>query len=375
MNKASYFIAAKLKEREQSGLLRKLSSTEVPFDFCSNDYLGLGRSGELKTFIENEIETIGGIRNGAGGSRLLSGNHQITEETEQFVANFHHAEAGLIYNSGYDANVGLLSSLPQRGDTIITDELIHASLIDGARLSYAERYKFRHNDLNDLEQKLRLAKGIIYVLIESVYSMDGDLAPLKEILELCKRFAANLIVDEAHATGIFGKKGSGLVNELGLENDVFARIVTFGKAVGVHGAIILGSKDLRNYLINFSRSFIYTTAAPLHQIIAVKCAYKFLLERDLQSEITAKISLFTDFAESIAGLSTSSSTIQTMLFGNNADAKEAALVLQNEGFDVRAILSPTVPLGKERLRICLHTFNSDTEIINLINQLKIINHG
>ncbi|WP_316784357.1 pyridoxal phosphate-dependent aminotransferase family protein [Pedobacter frigiditerrae] len=371
MEKAEIFLQQKLSERTENGLLRKLTSASLPFDFCSNDYLGFARSLTLISLIEEQIQQIKPFKNGSGGSRLLSGNHPYVEETEKFIASFHKAEAGLIFNSGYDANVGLLSSIPQRGDTIITDELIHASLIDGARLSYAERFKFKHNDLNDLEQKLKSAKGIIYVVIESVYSMDGDLAKLNEISELCKKYKANLIVDEAHATGIFGAKGKGLVNQLGIENDVFARVITFGKAIGTHGAIILGSENLRNYLINFARSFIYTTAAPLHNIVAVNCAYQLLDKGNYQAEIAQKIDLYNTLIQEIKLLRIkSNSAIQTILFNNNEITKNAAKYLQDKGFDVKAILSPTVAEGKERLRICLHSYNTDKEIIELVNHLK-----
>lgn len=375
MNEVHQFISAKLQEREANRLFRKLTLNTLPFDFCSNDYLGFARSNELKSNIEQQLNGLTDVKNGSGGSRLLSGNHPLTEETEQFIANFHQAEAGLIFNSGYDANMGILSALPQRGDTIITDELIHASLIDGARLSYADRYKFRHNDLNDLEQKLKLAKGIIYVVVESVYSMDGDLAPLVELTNLCSVYHANLIVDEAHAVGVFGKNGRGLVVESGLQNVVFARIVTFGKAIGVHGAIVLGSKDLRSYLINFCRSFIYTTAAPLHQIVAVKSAYQRLNQTDFSLTLAEKISLYAQLSDNVLHKEASPSAIQTILFNGNVAVRNAAAQLQSNGFDVRPILSPTVPKGKERLRICLHTFNETLEIVNLFDHLKNINHG
>ncbi|KQC01014.1 8-amino-7-oxononanoate synthase [Pedobacter sp. Hv1] len=369
MNSAEIFLQDKLKERTTKGLLRKLTSTNLPFDFCSNDYLGFAKSPLLKQAIEAQNKTY--LQNGSGGSRLLSGNHPYTEETEQFVANFHQATAGLIFNSGYDANIGLLSAVPQRGDTIITDELIHASLIDGARLSHAERYKFRHNDLADLEQKLKNAKGIIYVVVESVYSMDGDTAPLKEIIQLCQQYKAHLIVDEAHATGVFGEKGQGLAVQLGLEKDIFARIVTFGKAIGTHGAIILGSNELRNYLINFARSFIYTTAAPIHNIIAINCAYQMLMEHDYISQITQKIALYNELIKgSHLPIIQSSSAIQTILCSGNANARKVSTDLQDKGFDVKAILSPTVAEGKERLRICLHIYNSDEEIKDLVTHLK-----
>ncbi|NII82828.1 MULTISPECIES: aminotransferase class I/II-fold pyridoxal phosphate-dependent enzyme [unclassified Pedobacter] len=370
MSKIEQFISDRLQERKDKLSIRNLSTNIPPFDFCSNDYLGFARSGELKKMIDDALAALPNYLNGAGGSRLLSGNTKFTEETEQFIANFHLAESGLIFNSGYDANVGLLSSVPQRGDTIIADELIHASIIDGCRLSHATRYKFNHNDINDLETKLKLAKGNIFVVVESVYSMDGDIAPLIAVSNLCERYKANLIVDEAHATGIFGTNGQGLINQLNLTDRVFARIVTFGKAIGVHGAIVLGSKNLRHYLINFARSFIYTTAAPIHNIVAVRSAYQYLNKIDHQL-VHQKIALFrkTLKEQSINALD-SKSTIQGILFSSNEATKLAAANLQSKGFDVRAILSPTVALGKERLRICLHAFNTDEEIISLVNHLK-----
>jgi 8-amino-7-oxononanoate synthase len=374
MNKAEEFIKYKLKQRLDNASLRKLISSGLPVDFCSNDYLGFARSAELRNAINVEVEALQPVDNGSGGSRLLSGNTTYTEEAEQYIARFHNSEAGLIFNSGYDANVGLLSSLGQKGDTFICDELIHASLIDGARLTHANRYTFKHNDLTDLEAKLKVAKGIIYVIAESVYSMDGDIAPLEHISDLCKLYQANLIVDEAHATGVFGKHGVGLVQSLNLEQDIFARIVTFGKAIGCHGAIVLGSTSLREYLINFARSFIYTTAAPLHNIIAVKCAYKMLEALDHSAELNKKIVLFTSLINKldVSGVTASPSAIQTILFPGNSNARNAATELQANGFDVRPILGPTVPEGKERLRICLHLYNTNEEIRNLVLHLKTL---
>ncbi|RNL52433.1 aminotransferase class I/II-fold pyridoxal phosphate-dependent enzyme [Pedobacter jejuensis] len=372
MDKVEQFIVDKLEVRSNDLSLRRLNTLFPPVDFCSNDYLGFARSEELKNLIEEEIRQIDTYRNGSGGSRLLSGNTVYIENTEQYIADYHKAESGLIFNSGYDANVGLLSSLPQRGDTIITDELIHASIIDGCRLSYANRYKFNHNNLTDLESKLNIATGNIFVVVESVYSMDGDIAALTEIASLCEKYNAALIVDEAHATGIFGKNGDGLVNQLGLQNKVFARIITFGKALGTHGAIVLGSHNLRNYLINFARSFIYTTAAPLHNIASVKCAYK-LLAKSNSSLLVNKIELYRKLTKQYEiQVLDSKSPIQGVLFSSNAETKNAALLLQAKGFDVRAILSPTVALGKERLRICLHSYNTDEEITSLIKSLKEI---
>ncbi len=373
MTVAELFLKQRLNERVENGLFRQLTINSLPFDFCSNDYLGFANSAIFSQMIVEECSQLNNLKNGSSGSRLLSGNHPYTEETEQLIANFHNAQCGLIFNSGYDANVGLLSSVPQRGDTIITDELIHASLIDGARLSYADRFKFKHNDLIDLEIKLKNAKGIVYVVIESVYSMDGDIAPIVKISELCNDYSANLIVDEAHATGIFGYKGSGLVSQLKLEKFIFARIVTFGKAIGAHGAIILGSNNLRNYLINFAKSFIYTTAAPLHQIAAINCAYQLLSNGSYEQVIQQKITLYTGLIGGVKlPMIKSESAIQTLLFNTNEGAKNAENYLKSKNYDVKAILSPSVPKGKERLRICLHTFNSDQEITSLVKELKLL---
>lgn len=344
-------------------------------DFCSNDYLGFARSSMLKKWIEDEAIANTKAFNGSTGSRLLSGNLAYTESLEQEIANFHQAETGLIYNSGYDANVGLFSALPQRGDTIITDELIHASVIDGARLSFANRYSFRHNDLQNLEKKLKVAKGQCYVVIESVYSMDGDTPPIIEILALTEKYKAQLIVDEAHAVGLYHK---GLISHLGMESRIFARIVTFGKSLGCHGAIVLGSSLLREYLVNFSRAFIYTTAASFHQIASIKMAYRLLPLSGNEIEVLKSnihffkqnISISSDFQ-----LLKSDSAIQCLLVGSYESANKIAQQLQDTGLNVRPILSPTVPKGTERLRICLHAFNTKNEIDLLTTTINNLNYA
>lgn len=375
MNNAEKFIKARLGERQAKGAYRVLKPENGLIDFCSNDYLGFARSPVLKKLIDKEMESHQDYGNGSTGSRLLSGNTAYAERLEQEIAAFHQNEAGLIYNSGYDANIGLFSSLPQKGDTIIMDELAHASIIDGARLSFANRYNFRHNDLESLEEKLKHAKGNCYVVIESVYSMDGDTSPLREILELTERYDASLIVDEAHAVGLYKK---GLVCQLELEHRVFARVVTFGKALGCHGAIVLGSALLREYLINFSRSFIYTTAAPFHQLASIKMAYRFLGSADDEIEkLKENISLFKKLLSHNKDFTfiSSDSAIQCVILGNNNKTREMAAQLQNADLDVRPILSPTVPEGTERLRICLHTFNTKDEITLLADTLKEHNYA
>jgi 8-amino-7-oxononanoate synthase len=372
VKQANAFIEQKLADRKSAGSYRILKPENSLIDFCSNDYLGFARSSGLKDKIDGEVKNLHFALNGSTGSRLLSGNLQYTEDLEQEIATFHNSEAGLLFNSGYDANVGLFSSLPQRGDTIITDELIHASIIDGARLSHANRYIFKHNDLDSLEVKLTQGKGNCYVVVESVYSMDGDTPPILDILNLTEKYNAALIIDEAHAVGLYKK---GLVCELGIEARVFARVITFGKALGCHGAIVLGSCVLRNYLINFARSFIYTTAASVHQVASVKMAYQMLQTSNTEIELLKNnIKLFKQGITNASSLLPSDGTIQCLLLNDNEKAKGASLLLQDKGFDVRAILSPTVPQGTERLRICLHAFNTIEEINLLTTTLnKLIN--
>jgi 8-amino-7-oxononanoate synthase len=373
LRSADAYIEQRLNERETLGIYRTLKPENSLADFCSNDYLGFARSATLKQMLNEEVASYPQFFSGSTGSRLISGNLKYTEQLELSIAAFHQSPAGLLFNSGYDANVGLFSSLPQKGDTIIHDELIHASVIDGARLSHANRYTFRHNDLESLEAKLKQAKKITYVVIESVYSMDGDTPPIIEILKLTEQYGANLIVDEAHAVGLYP---AGLICELNLQHLIFARIVTFGKALGCHGAIVLGSNALRNYLINFARSFIYTTAASFHQLAAIKVAYQLIKQTDV-SPLQNNINLFKSsfINSSNHPLINSDSAIQCIVLGSNQKAKELAALLQVADLDVRPILSPTVAKGTERIRICLHSFNTAQEISLLTSTLNTFIHA
>lgn len=379
------FLSQRLGARKEEGLLRKLSAENNLIDFSSNDYLGFARSEELQKLVAKELESVSRSHAvfGSTGSRLLTGNSRYAEDLERFIADYHHAEAGLIFNSGYAANTGLLSSVPLKGDVVLYDEFSHASIYDGVRLCKADSFPFKHNDVIHLEERLKFLRCVtnaapdpqqqIFVVVESVYSMDGDFAPLVEIATLCDMYKANLIVDEAHATGIFGKKGEGKVVELGLESSVFARVHTFGKALGCHGAIVLGSKELRDFLINFSRSFIYTTALPAHALVVIKAAYMYMAyinNNNLNINYIVNLFILEIECNGILNFLKSSSPIQSLIVAGNDQVKQMAMLIQKDGFDVRPILSPTVPKGKERIRICLHTFNTEEEIQNLLASIQ-----
>ena len=361
----------RLDAREQEGLLRTLKYTSALIDFTSNDYLGLARSQSLFDQIHLALDSFITKSNGATGSRLLAGNTEYYESVEAKLADIFKAEASLILNSGYAANLAVLSSLPQRNDTILYDELAHACIKDGARLSLAKRFSFRHNDLDDLESKLKRAEGSIYIAVESVYSMDGDQCPLQELVTLAEKYNAFIILDEAHSTGVYGERGSGLAVSENLHDRIAVRVYTLGKAMGIHGACIAGSKELKNYLVNFARPFIYTTALPLHSVVAIDCAFNYL-EKNIhqQQQLQKNIYTYRDAVQDLPNKTVSHSSIQTAIFPGNDHSKKVATELQQKGFDVRPILSPTVPKGSERLRICLHTFNTQHEIAALAGALK-----
>jgi 8-amino-7-oxononanoate synthase len=356
------FLEPKLAQRRSDGSFRELKIRHDSIDFSSNDYLGIARvilpGDELAHFAH-----------GSTGSRLLTGNSSLALMIEDQIANFHKGEAAILYNSGYDANIGLLSCVPQKGDTIIYDFLSHASIRDGIRLSAAQSYSFRHNDLEDLEARLKTAIGNVFVATESVFSMDGDLAPLREMSQLCERYNAKLIVDEAHATGVLGPRGAGLVQEYGLEQHCLARIYTFGKALGCHGAVIVGSGRLKDYLVNFSRPFIYTTALPPAALIAIEKSYELFPGMDYEREkLGHLIDRFRSAKLNFQKLE-SSTSIQGVIVPGNENAKQLSVALLNRGLDVRPILYPTVPRGSERLRIVMHSFNTFSEVDLLVNGL------
>jgi 8-amino-7-oxononanoate synthase len=357
--------------RKEKDLFRELKTTKGVIDFCSNDYLGLAHSEVLYNRIKQRYEALQVKQNGATGSRLITGNSELIEEVEMKLASIFKSEAALIFDSGYTANLAIFSSLPQKNDTILLDELAHASIRDGARLSLAKRFNFKHNDLNDLEAKLRRTTGRIFIAVESVYSMDGDECNLSDLTALASKHNAYLILDEAHTTGVTGQHGSGLATAVGLQDKVDARLYTFGKAMGSHGACVAGSKNLIQYLINFARPFIYTTGLTPHSVVSIETAFDYLNENiHLQTDLQENVKTFLDSIGKIENRTSSQSAIQTIIFPGNKNVRRAAATLQAAGFDIRPILSPTVPTGSERLRICLHTYNTSDEITKLTNELK-----
>ena len=375
-------LQQKLQQREEQNALRQLPIANDLIDFASNDYIGFSKNETIfhethQYLLDKNIKV-----NGATGSRLLSGNHALYSETEDFIFQFHQAETALIFNSGYDANIGFFGTVPQRNDVILYDELCHASIRDGIQMSKAKSYKFPHNDLEELEKLITKYQPTtdnrqpttVYIVTESVFSMDGDCPNVEALTNLSEKYSAFLVVDEAHALGVFGQQGEGLVQSLGLEDKVFARIMTFGKGLGCHGAAILGSQSLKSYLVNFARSFVYTTGLSPHSVATILQSYKHLTkEKEALQKLKSNI-IFFNQEKMRLGLKPlfvySKSAIQCAIIPGNERVKNSATQLQQKGFDVRPILSPTVPEGQERLRFCLHSYNSESEITNVLELLS-----
>lgn len=378
-------LQKKIEARKTKGTLRVLKEPDYLVDFSSNDYLGFSKNELLQQEASAILQKNKIHQQGATGSRLLSGNHTLYPITESAIARFHESETALIFNSGYDANIGFFQSVPQRGDVILYDEYIHASIRDGLTMSHAKSFKFTHNDLDHLEQLL--SKHInseiksaqeIYVVTESVFSMDGDSPDLVAIQTLCDHYNAHLIVDEAHATGVIGEYGQGLVQTLGLEKRVFARIVTFGKAMGTHGAAVLCAGELRGYLINFARSFIYTTALPPHTLATILAAYTHLsLDGNVPNPAIGKlqntIHSFIKYLEEFKikdRFIPSNSAIHCVIIPGNMEVITLSRKLKQHGYTIKPILSPTVPEGQERLRFCLHSEMAEEEIKSVLSLLE-----
>lgn len=358
------FLEKKILQRVSENALRTLTSEQPGVDFFSNDYLGIATQKLLQ---------IPAAEYGSGGSRLLAGNRARTQAIEAEIAKFHSAEAALLFNSGYDANIGLLSSVPQRSDVVFYDALCHASIRDGLRLSFAQCISFEHNNCEHLklllEGEITQKAATVFIVTEAVFSMDGDIAPLENIVSIGQQFGAHVIVDEAHSIGVIGHAGEGLCQYLNIHHQVFARIYTYGKALGCHGAAVIGSERLITYLVNFARSFIYTTALPLHAVEVISAAYKLLPTLTRQRRHLASwVELFQTSLGDYSALAASSTAIQAVFF-EGEQLSRAAVTLQQQGFLVKPIRYPTVPRNTERIRIILHSFNSDKEVNALIQAL------
>lgn len=368
------FLHNKLNERRQQGTLRSLKPFADGIDFYSNDYLGMALNPLLHERVPVLLAQAGlHTRNGSGGSRLLSGNFAFYEETEAFLARFYGGESALVYHSGYDALLGTLACVPARGDTVLYDELVHASARDGIRLSWAKSHSFAHNNVNDLETKLQKAEGHIFVVVESLYSMDGDRAPLTQMAQLQQRYGFTWLIDEAHAGGVCGEQGRGLAHGLGDPQNTI-RFITFGKAYGIEGACVLGSHVLREYLVNFSRPFIYTTAPAPEFFAKIRAAVEITAKAHTQrQQLQQNIHYFQNrFSPHMA---CTDSSIQIYQPGNVERLRNQTAKLTQAGIAVRPIYAPTVPVGQERLRIVLHSYNTAKEIELLYTTLIIENQG
>ena len=376
-----------MQERRQRGLLRVLRPARFRkegkiyfkdrsfIDFSSNDYLGLSGHPKIKEAAEKTTKRLG---TGSSASRLLSGDLDIHHKLEKKIASFKEKEDALIFNSGYQANVGIISSLLRKGDAIFSDKLNHASIIDGMLLSGAKIFRFSHNDMEHLEFLLKNHRNnyeSALIVTETIFSMEGDKPPLEEMASLKERYSSMLLVDEAHATGVFGKKGKGVVEETGLADRIELIMGTFGKAMGSFGAYVACSSELKKYFVNSARSFIYSTSLP-PPVIGANLASLDLIEEEPFRRSTL-LSNSDYFRQELGkkGLSTrGTSQIVPVIFGDSQRTVKISRDLQKKGYWVLPIRPPTVPEGEARLRFSL-TYHHTKDILGrLIDDISEISH-
>ena len=439
-------LQEQLDRRQREGTLRSLIPlpkqsdvdkieqnipTQPIIDFASNDYLGLARCKNQHALVQSAYDDTCSNTNvqqqqptlGSAGSRLLSGDSNLARSIEAKLANIHNRQAALLFNSGYDANLSILSSLPyNEDDCIVMDELVHNSLVMGIRMSRLNKKRvvmFKHNDVVDLKKVLEKEissrpVSSTLVVVESVYSMDGDVAPLKDILELAKEYNARVMVDEAHGLGVYGKTnlhdlksnsinveyndgttniekttrgGTGVLAALNLEHHsaLFCSIHTFGKAAGCHGAVVAGSNTLISYLVNYARPFVYSTALPTHSLVTIQQSYESMMGNvgeDRRKKVFQLVRLFRkkmldgidilkqEYPNSDFELLPSPSPIQAIVVPGNEQCISVCQYLRNVGnLDVYPIRSPTVTKGKERIRIILHSHNTENEVNELTTMI------
>lgn len=353
------------------GRLRSLQAARG-YDFASNDYLGLARSEALRRAVSQALDR--GVAIGAGGSRLLRGNDAEHEALEAEAAAFFGAQSALFFGGGFIANAALFSTLPQRGDLIVYDGLIHASVHEGLRLSKAESTAFAHNDATACDDAITAwretgATGTPWIAVETLYSMDGDRAPLADLVAVARRHGAMLVLDEAHATGVFGPQGRGLGCELeGADNIV--SLHTCGKALGCSGALVCLSSPLREFLINRARPFIYATAPSPLVAAAVRASLQIIQSTpELRQALHERIAIAVPLLRNRLGIEPSHSQIQPVITGTDASAVALAECLKRQGFDIRAIRPPTVPEGTSRLRLTLTLNTSNAQTAALIDAI------
>lgn len=369
-------IAGELENLREQSQLRSLEILSG-INLCSNDYLGLAADPRLKQAV---IEAVASARRmGATGSRLLSGNSCEWEELETEFAQFAGAESALYFGSGYAANMGLLSSILQPGDIVFSDALNHASLIDGMRLSGAEKVIYPHGDMQFLEDALReksRSPGAKVIVTESIFSMEGDVARIADLLRLAKTYGAELIVDEAHALGVRGPEGRGVAAELKLEREIFAVVYPCGKALASAGAFVCCGAALKEFLVNRARTFLFSTALPPYFARQIHAALAIARKEDSRRTHLNEISIALRAELSAVGLNcgASSTQIVSVILGSNEAALRVATQLQAAGFAVRAIRPPTVPAGTARIRISLTSRITLADVHRLVSAIDAAMH-
>ena len=361
-------ILAELSSLESRAELRHLLPIQG-IDFSSNDYLGLSHDPRMKQAILEGVSAASRIA--STGSRLLSGHDEAWTLVEQEFAQWVGSEAALYFNSGYAANTGLLSALLGPDDIVFSDSANHASLIDGIRLAKCRRVIFPHLDLDFLEQEFRRhasISGLRVIVVESIFSMEGDRAPLADLVALGARYGAELIVDEAHAVGVCGPNGSGCVAEAGLTTRVLATVHTCGKALAAAGAFVCGTDNLRRFLINRARSFIFSTALPPYFAAQVSGGMRLARKAEQERALLVQLSSFLRHELRARGfdVAASDSQIVPVVLGSNGDAVHFAERLRSRGFGARAIRPPTVPAGSARIRLSLTAKHSREMLAELV---------
>jgi 8-amino-7-oxononanoate synthase len=362
-DKAVSYVTA-LQALQDDDRLRSLKP-RVGIDFASNDYLALASAPRIKKAVTAALEA--GTPIGAGGSRLLRGNCEEHEKLEADAAKFFGAETAMFFGNGYVANFAVLTTLPQRGDLLVLDSLVHASIHEGARAGRADIRENRHNEPQSVEDTIRDWRkqggtGRVWIVAESLYSMDGDFAPLESLIAIADRHEAFLMIDEAHATGVYGEQGRGLTARYeGRENLVV--IHTCGKALGAAGALVTATRVLRDFMVNRCRPFIFSTAPSPLMAVAVSEALLILQQEPKHQQRLSNLMAFThrQIGER-GGWRASGSQILPYIVGDNARAMTLASALQARGFDIRGIRPPTVPAGTARLRITLSAMHREQDV-------------